>query len=328
MAIEDSRQMLTEGIKTVNLNNRIINYDFIKGISIMFVILHHVLMRYAVLPTHTVFTIKNAVPLFIIVTILLRYRKLEHCDLSQYFHSIKKELFNIFLPFLIAETLLILFLRPNPISELKSFGSGWGSYYPLIHTQVIIFTPLVFNILKKNFIRGSIVILMFCIVSEIFFSWLNIPVWLYRLSFTRYCFLYVIAYLVFRKELLVKYKLQIIILTVLGAIFIYYHCYHNINAFFYPGWIGSKFPRDFISLVWFIGLYELCNYTPTKIRNLIVYIGKHSYDVFIIQMMFFCFLLPINNLPLAIISSFTIIFACSYPWGILMKKIKIFVRLK
>ena len=247
---------------------RIENYDFIKGIAILFVILHHVLMVYAELPLHTVFTIKNAVPLFIIVTILLRYKKLEHSSLSQYWRTIVNELLKVFLPFCISLILLFAYIHPNFIQIIK-FQIGWGSYYPLVYAQLIIMAPIAYKVCKKNITQGTLLILSFCIVTEILFSYLDIPLWFYRLLFTRYAFLYVISYLLLEKQILSKYKGLMILFAILGGIFIYVHCYFNVNLFFYPGWIGSKFPRDFISLVWFIILFKLCDILHYKIKKVI-----------------------------------------------------------
>ena len=299
--------------------NRVDNYDFIKGISIIFVILNHILSKYAYLPLHTIFTVQIAVPLFLIITILLRYKKLENINQKQYYQSIKKEILNVFIPFILATLFLIIALRPSLIRTILTLGPGWGAYYPFVYLQIILLAPFVFNQLKKNFLFTTILILFFCIITEILFTKLNISVWIYRVSFTRYCFLYVIAFMLYKKDLLSRYKTILIVLTILGAIFTYYNVYDGVNAFFYPkGWIGHRFPRDFVSLLWFISIYKLCDYTPTILKNTIVYLGKTSYDIFIVQLMFFAFTLPIDNFPLATIISLSLILICSYPWGILM----------
>ena len=303
--------------------NRIANYDFIKGTSIIFVILHHILAKCAYLPLHTIFTIQNAVPLFLLTTLLLRYEKLDKANFKQYYISFKKEIINVFIPFVLATSLLIIVFRPSLTRIIQTFGPGVGGYYPFIHVQMILLAPFVFKQLKRNFVLSAVSVLAFCIVTEIIFTKLSISVWIYRVLFTRYCFLYVIAFLLYEKELISKYRTILIVSTILGAIFIYHNVYNGVNAFFYPeDWIGSRFPRDFVSLSWFIFLYKLSDYTPLRLKNIIVYIGEKSYDIFIIQLMYFCFMLPVGNLPFAIIVSFLLIFICSYPWGIIMDIIK------
>ena len=203
-----------------------------------------------------------------------------------------------------------------------------GAYYPFIHAQIIILAPAAYKILNRNFIIGSVIILSFCVISEALFSYFLIPQWTYRILFTRYCFLYVIGFLLLKNDLLSKYKYYIGILTILGCIFIYFHCYHGYNAFFYPGWIGSKFPRDFLSLCWFLFLFNACNYTPHAIRKAVAYMGKKSYDIFIIQMMFFCCRLHISNILIVGVLSFILILICSYPWGLCMNKLRELLVLK
>lgn len=309
-------------------DNRIINYDFIKGVAIIFVILLHLFSAYSVLPPHVAYHIGNAVPLFLITTILLRYKKLEKRGMNGYWSSIKKELLTIFIPFLFAQLILVILFRPDPISFITTFGIGMGAYYPFIHAQIIILAPAAYKILNRNFIIGSVIILSFCVISEALFSYFLIPQWTYRILFTRYCFLYVIGFLLLKNDLLSKYKYYIGILTILGCIFIYFHCYHGYNAFFYPGWIGSKFPRDFLSLCWFLFLFNACNYTPHAIRKAVAYMGKKSYDIFIIQMMFFCCRLHISNILIVGVLSFILILICSYPWGLCMNKLRELLVLK
>lgn len=309
-------------------DNRIINYDYIKGVAIVFVILSHLFSAYSVLPQHMAFHIGNSVSLFLITTALLRYKKLEKSGMNSYWINISKELLIVFIPFIFAQLILITIYRPDPTSVIKTFGMGMGAYYPFIHTQMIIMAPFAYKILNKNFILGSFIILSICTISEALFSYMHIPQWTYRILFTRYCFLYVIGFLLLKNDLLSKYKYYIGILTILGCIFIYFHCYHGYNAFFYPGWIGSKFPRDFLSLCWFLFLFNACNYTPHAIRKAVTYMGKKSYDIFIIQMMFFCCRLHISNILIVGALSFILILICSYPWGLCMNKLRELLVLK
>lgn len=304
------------------LDNRILNYDYIKGVAIISVVLLHLFSLYTVLPLNAVFHIGNAVPLFLITTILLRYKKLETNGMYGYWHSIKKDLLTVFIPFFFAQLLLVAIYHPEPIKFLLTFGMGMGAYYPFIHAQVIVLAPIAFKILNRNFVAGSLAILAFCIISEGLFSYLSIPQWTYRILFTRYCFLYVIGFLLLKSELLTKYKYFIAFLTILSSAFVYFHCYHGFIAFFYPGWIGSKFPRDFISLCWFIALFKLCNFTPHFIRSIVTYLGRKSYDIFIIQMMFFCWKMPVSNIAYVVIISFVMIFASAYIWGKIMDKLR------
>ncbi len=133
-------------------DNRIINYDFIKGVAIIFVILLHLFSAYSVLPPHVAYHIGNAVPLFLITTTLLRYKKLEKSGMNGYWSSIKKELLTIFIPFLFAQLILVILFRPDPISFITTFGIGMGAYYPFIHAQIIILVPTAYKILNRNFI--------------------------------------------------------------------------------------------------------------------------------------------------------------------------------
>lgn len=256
--------------KHITINNRNANFDFVKGVAITFVVIQHFLMRYVYLPPHTVFTIQNAVPLFIVVTVLLRYNKLQACSKQKYYYSVRRELGNVFSPFIIAEVILLCMLPFDPMYFTKLIGMG--SYYPFVYAQVIIFAPIAFILLNKNFIKGSLIILFFCVATEVLFSIISLPSWIYRFLFTRYCFLYVIAYILLNKQLLIKYKWEITVLTVICSIYIYFQCFQNQLLFFYHDWIGNKFPRDFVSMLWFVVIYELCNYLPDYLIYIYIYI--------------------------------------------------------
>ena len=57
---------------------RVNEYDFIKGIAILSVITHHLLLTFQLEKTSFLqFHVGQAVPLFLLVSILLRFRKLD-----------------------------------------------------------------------------------------------------------------------------------------------------------------------------------------------------------------------------------------------------------
>lgn len=95
---------------TVHKKNalRINEFDFIKGVAILAVITHHFLCVYqAEKVSYLYFHVGQAVALFLLVSLVIRYKKYEKDSIFS-FYSFKKELKTIFIPYILAQIFLIL----------------------------------------------------------------------------------------------------------------------------------------------------------------------------------------------------------------------------
>lgn len=176
--------------------------DFLKGLSIIFVVLTHCIpFQEKILFS---FWGGQAVPFFLLIQVFHYFKKGNYNKVSW-----KKVLKRIILPFV--TMLAISFVcrmvladdnnqRINIIkTTIINGGIGPGSYYIWIYLQFALLLPLfgkLITILEK---RISIlqIFIIFALLSEsleIFCSIIDIPEKVYRLSFFRYLFLIPIGY--------------------------------------------------------------------------------------------------------------------------------------
>jgi peptidoglycan/LPS O-acetylase OafA/YrhL len=255
-----------------NMENRQYQFDFIKGIAIISVILIHAGIREKYFYNYWN---GQAVPLFITVSCILGCLSLFKIDsLKNYFakDKVKRTLLRIFKPFILAQILLVaIYIVLNKFSIkvfLVSGGLGIGCYYPWIYLQLWVLIPFMFYLMKKNAIIGSIIIILVSISTNILFStfssseWLEIPfvnhinykkeifVALYILCVNRYLFIFPLAYLLVEERL--KYNL-LLFLSFFGAVFIYCLKYKNVNLepFIYDSgrWKAYEFPSHFYTIL-------------------------------------------------------------------------------
>jgi fucose 4-O-acetylase-like acetyltransferase len=284
-----------------NQDNREYQFDFIKGIAIISVILLHagISRKY-----FSFYWIGQAVPLFIIVSCLLGCLSLlSNNNIKCYFNrkKIKKIFIRIFAPFILTQIMLviihIILNKFSPMRFLAKGGIGPGSYYPWLYLQLWILIPLMFSIMKRNAVFGSIIIILFSVGTNVLFvtissadlfqvTFVNYKS-LYRLCVNRYLFLFPLAFLLVEQKL--KYGI-LLFLGFAGAGFVYCLEYKNITIepyLYNSGWQRYEFPGHFYTLLVFIFLYKIYNYIPNILQNIVNKIGKHSWEIFNIQMVYF-----------------------------------------
>lgn len=155
--------------------------DFIKGLSIVAVILLHNL-PYSYLPyLISIAWIGQAVPVFLLISGYLTYYSFENGKTSFAYYStisVKKFINRIFTPFIMMTLMLfIIFIiinKPYQFSSIiESGGIGPGSYYPWLYLQAWIFTPLIIYLIDNTSTRSSfIIIILINIIIEVFCSFI------------------------------------------------------------------------------------------------------------------------------------------------------------
>jgi hypothetical protein len=192
--------------------------------------------------------------------------------------------------------------------SIKAFlaggGIGPGSYYPWIYLQLWILIPFMFLLMKKNAIIGSITIILVSIGINVTFAifgsvnWFQVSfvnneraalISLYRLLINRYLFIFPLVFLLLKQKL--KYMF-FLFFGFIGAGFMYCMVYKNINIepiFYKSGWDMYEFPSHFYSLLVFIFLYKIYTYIPNVVQNIISKIGRYSWEIFNMQMIYFTF---------------------------------------
>ncbi len=126
--------------------------DFVKGMTIVFVILLHILSINTLNSIYACFHIWQAVPLFVLVSFYLLHKKLNRVSIKEYYSisNIVKTLKRIVLPFALVEGIILavyltLGSPEKAIHLLKIGGDGPGAYYPYIYIQLWILTPLILS---------------------------------------------------------------------------------------------------------------------------------------------------------------------------------------
>ena len=290
-----------------NPEDRQYQFDFIKGTAIIFVILNH-----AGIHEKYFYNYWNgqAVPLFITVSCVLACLSLFKNDSLKDYYSkekVKKALIRIFKPFILAQILLIIVYAALNKFSIHSFlasgGIGLGSYYPWLYLQLWVLMPLMFYLMKKSALIGCIIIILVSIGTNVLFSIFSSSQWLefsfvnnkkhiylsiYRLCVNRYLFIFPLVYLLIEKKL--RYNI-LLFFSFISVVFIYCLRYKNVSLepfIFDSGtWKVQEFPTHFYTILIFIILYKIYDYIPKVVQNIVNRIGKYSWEIFIVQMVYF-----------------------------------------
>lgn len=264
------------------------SYDFIKGIAILAVIIYHSLTFTGLANKNEIqYTLGHAVPIFLTITIYLYFKKFgRNIDSNINFRRLFK---NLIFPFFISQLITIPIALKYGISYksiIETFGCGAGTYYILVYLQTIYLSKTEFRLGQYNWKFCGVVLLIFHLLSEIIFTYIQLPEYIYRLLCTRYLFLFFIAYLLYRKDILYKFR-HVIALCVIGGLILQYincECANHLGLYPSLGFPSQKFYTNFITLVIIITIKALYPYFRFKP---IIKIGRYSNYLFIIQLTFF-----------------------------------------
>lgn len=270
--------------------------DYLKGVSILFVILAHCLP----LQEYILFSLwgAQAVPLFLLVQVFHSYKKSVGCisvsyDLKKLFHRI----FKPFLLLVVIQLLLLIFIQQkNPIVTIKnailSGGIGPGSYYVWIYVQFFFLLPIV-GIVNQR-IRGGYLLLIFtmlCIALEMLCTYIHIPAGLYRLLAIRYVYLICLGYIWTISG--IEINKRTILLSFISILFILMFTYTSINLeplFFNNDWkICHWVCYFYVAYLFVYLLHKIYQWSSRYLNSLFCLMGKCSYEIFLLQMFVFTF---------------------------------------
>lgn len=273
------------------------NLDFIKGLSILFVIITHyswnINQRLSMLFP---FWIDMAVPMFMIISgylFALSYQKKGCVTVIKCFriNEILKRVIRFTVPYLMMTlieqlSLLLYFDKPIRIKDIvrtvASGGVGPGSYYYPILLQFIIIMPLIYFLIYKFDYKG----LLGCVSANLFFeivkSGLFISEGAYRLLIFRY--ITVIAFgcyfAIGKNKLKTGMRLSMLFIGIIYIIVFQYLAY---TPFFMKYWTGtSMFACMYIvPIVSQLIKCEKLKFFPVEL------LGRASYNIFLVQMAYY-----------------------------------------
>jgi peptidoglycan/LPS O-acetylase OafA/YrhL len=315
-------------MKNLDFENKYyLQIDILKGFMILFVIINHSInsnISYRQNTPILEFLICIAVPILLIIMGLNQYLSFEKRNTINLKELYSKEYFKrkferIAIPFLII-FFISLILGILLDSKNLYFGIGIlylrlpfgraGNYYTSIIFQFILIFPLMYYAYK----RKPKLTMIICFLIALFYSMLRISViFLGRFilfEFTIFWCVFLISLGMFisdkykndnLKDFLIKNKI-IPLLFLFSCFFLYWLLYNpnNLITFYTGNWYYPKsiFGSMYYLMIVLFGLYFLPKDTKNKIFKLIAYIGKSSYHIFLIQMIWFaCFKDSLVYLP-------------------------------
>lgn len=257
-----------------------------------------------------------AVPIFIVITgfhyaksinkyknIMEWYNKKEFCG----------KFFRIFIPFMVAQIVFNSYycLHNNVPFTMRMFvnilrgGSGPGGYYTSIIMQILVVFPIIYWIIKKSPIIGT----LFLIQINIFYEY-AVKSGIIGASFNRICFirlmtgvvLGILLYLFFDK---IKNTVIPTIAFSVGLLFLFWYTFGSYQPQIVGGWITNSFASSFYAagiVYWFIlgenawiKVKEKGKITRMTV-SAIELLGKASYHIFLVQQIWFSLNISYRNL--------------------------------
>ena len=181
---------------------------------------------------------------------------------------------------------MIVFQKPLTISQIFSqfLIGGWGpgSYYYCYMMQFIFVFPLIYFAIRKWDFAG----LLLCAGANIFYEVIKVPMGMtgdtFRLIVLRYIFAMALGCYFSMGKFKIK-KWMGVLSFLFGAVWIYAVCYAGYKPMYFYRW-----SRTSMLAVFYIApiTYLLIKYVTWECKPLAL-IGKASYNVFFVQMVYF-----------------------------------------
>ena len=281
--------------------------DFIKTIAITAVILLHSLPAYILLDIYSPFHISQAIPVFIMVSGILwylSYTKITKHTLKDSYTSVyfKQKIKRLIAPFLVVYIIDIVYIisvnfaiTTQGLIRILTFqlpSGGPGSYYTSLLIQIMLIAPIIFYCYQKNPNLTLATLFGIDLCFELIAPMLSY--WIYYISSLRYLAAFGLG-IYLSAALRTKtafYKTKgFIVLTVLAtASFVYILVFmRQPTPFFRPEWetqnLFSFFYSSFIVAIILL-VHPLFGGLSNVGRKINV-IGKASYHIFLVQLIYF-----------------------------------------
>jgi peptidoglycan/LPS O-acetylase OafA/YrhL len=278
-------------------DNRI---DIIKGLAIISVTILHTLSTKNLTSIYTTFLLKQTIPLFMLVSgyvFTLSYKDRGIADLKNCYNLniFKKRIKRLYFPFLVIFLLELLlskvFLSKSlnatfVIGNLILGGFGPGSYYPVIMFQFLFIIPIIYIISYKKLNYSIPFFLIVGVFFEYFTNSVGLDENIYRLLIGRYIFAIALgSYLALNQNKMNKILLYIG--SILSMIYIYASIYLNFHILGHIDWLPQQAPAYFYTALLFIIGMNFLQKRTGFIFTTLAELGKASWHIFLIQMLFF-----------------------------------------
>lgn len=265
-------------------------FDFVKAYAIICVLIGHTIPNISHFGYF--FWAGMQVPLFLLV---------------QSFHALKKEksslnfkkiAVRVLIPFLFMMGMYLVYCalkgtlnRELLLKGLMDGGYGPGCYFPWIFIQMAVILYFARPLLDKGDMSVQcLVAILICESFEILSSYLGMSDKVYRLLAIRYLFLVFLAWAWVKNGIVVN--VWTICLSLLSCAAIAYFVYFSESDepfFFNTSWSCHRWPCYFyLSSLFCAFLYMIYRKVShyTVICNIVSFLAKSSYEIFLIQMVF------------------------------------------
>lgn len=274
------------------------NIDIMKGIAIIFVILIHSFKDDTIKAIGGPYYLLQAVPVFFIISAYNQsqsYERRQLTSLTSFYSSslLLKKYYR-----LIPIAFLIYLLQAFSHLDNRSFffyligRGGYGGYYISMMIQSILVLPLLYWLANKTSARTMLTIsFSFNLLFELYSYYIGIPGFLYRLLVFRYLFALALGvwYFFAIKQPYAKSFIKISSLFSIVYLFLVHYLEVPVPLYsFTTSWKG----QDPLSFFYALGIFHLLltslySVKWTSLKNVLAYLGKRSYSIFLVQMLYF-----------------------------------------
>jgi len=276
--------------------------DFLKGFSIVCVILNHCLPGWAMDYSAFFFWGVSAVPIFILIQVFHAYKGgIQHCNVN-----FRRIWLRVLRPFFLCQFVILLLmawqrdvhtpqaLLAEAVALVKCGGYGPGAYYPWIYAQIAILVSCFSILFRFKHIRRGWMCVIFVVLSqgaETLCALLPLPQLAYRLLFIRYIFLFYLGYLMATKGFTINRQtlLMATLCLALAAYIVYWQ--PDLHPWIYPfvNPVCHWFCYLYIAYLLLFILRKLFDSLPPRhvVSRMFQWAGVRSYELFLLQMIFF-----------------------------------------
>ncbi|MCR4998455.1 MAG: acyltransferase [Lachnospiraceae bacterium] len=291
---------------------RIYFLDYMKAICVLMVIITHIEWSNKNQPIF-LFVINMAVPIFMIISgfnfEMSYHRRIEKAEAAMGQEASKLQQLGIlyskenlfprirrfaapFIPICIVE-LILKALDHVQVSLPRLFllgGFGPGSYYVPLMFELLAIFPVIYIIMKEHPYAGLCFIGVLQLIYEIWVAMSGFEKYWYRLLIFRYLLLIAFGCMLYLHPEKRLHKRTLLAMFLIGAEYlILYHCGVRYAIFRY--WSPTVLPTDFYIIPVVVILFRLFYHKqiPGLWGKLLETIGKASYHIFLVQMVYYHF---------------------------------------
>lgn len=280
-------------------------FDIIKAVCAITVVVTHLPWGKEIRRNFVFYGLVDmAVPLFILISVFLRREKIKRCGFRGYLSwaSSRRALFGLLNPYVVtaiaemAAAVIIHAIRPSiQYNFLKSFGlwlkwlftglSGPGGYYVPIMVQMIVYFPLISLLFRKSRNWGLLLSALINFAYELAVYLLGMPAEIHRLLILRYTLLIGLGIYLADSTMDGSQDKIAVVFFAVGLVSVVVN-----GSFRQPALFGEWKTTSMVCAAYAYGiLYALMRLCSRAQCPFLERIGRASYYVYLVQMVFFRF---------------------------------------